>query len=311
MKKVAPLCTLTVSDETMKKMLEFYQPFKKEANSPYVALFATYEGGVVNLYKKNKEGQNKAVFQGFGAVNEAQIWEPNARNEAHQPELPRPIMPFTNRTLPINHYPQIGSDEVGTGDFFGPVCVCAAFVQKEDLPRLQELKITDSKQMDDAYILSIGPTLIREFAYSQLSLPNEKFNEIHDEFNMNAIKAKMHNRCLLNLLKDHPDANLYQDQFAPEHLYYSYLAGESSVAKNICFKTKGEMAFPSVALASVIARYSFLRKMEELSEKYGMGFPFGAGEQADVFAQRFVERYGKEKLREVAKLNWANYKKLS
>jgi len=311
MKKVVPLCTLSVSDEMMNKMLEFYQPFKKEANNPYLALFATYEGGVVNLYKKNKDGQNKAVFQGVGAVQEAQIWEPNARNEAHQPELPRPITPFTKQMLPINHYPQIGSDEVGTGDFFGPVCVCAAYVKREDLPRLQELKITDSKQMEDSYILSIGPTLVKEFAYSQLSLPNEKFNEIHDEFNMNAIKAKMHNRCLLNLLKDHPEANLYQDQFAPANLYYSYLSNEKSVAKNICFKTKGEIAFPSVALASVIARYSFLRKMKELSKQYGLDFPFGAGEQVDIFAQTFVEKYGKEKLREVAKLAWANYKKIN
>jgi ribonuclease HII len=40
--------------------------------------------------------------------------------------------------------------------------------------------------------------------------------------------------------------------------------------KNITFHTKGESLYPSVALASVIARYSFLRKMEELSEHYQM-----------------------------------------
>jgi ribonuclease HIII len=311
MKRVDPLCSLAVSEETMAKMLDFYKPFSKPVNNEYVALFATYEGGVVNLYKKNKDGQYKAVFQGIGAVKEAQIWDPEAKNTAHQPELPRPFSPFHPGPVVINRYPQIGSDEVGTGDFFGPVCVCAAYVEVKDLDRLKELKITDSKQMDDSYILSIGPTLIHEFEYSQVSLQNEKFNDIHDEYNMNAIKAKMHNRCLLNLKKKHPEAKVYQDQFAEAPLYFSYLKDEKEIVSDIFFKTKGELAFPSVALASVIARYSFLRKMQEMSKEYGMQFPFGAGEDVDRFAVEFVKKHGKEKLREVAKLNWANYKKIS
>lgn len=31
----------------------------------------------------------------------------------------------------ISSYPQAGSDEVGTGDFFGPIVVCAAVVPDE------------------------------------------------------------------------------------------------------------------------------------------------------------------------------------
>lgn len=303
-----PLVTLSLSDGEMAKLLDFYEPFKKESPNEYIALFATYEGGVVSLYKKNKKGENKAVFQGEGALEEARIWNAEAADMSKQPVLPRkPI----GKGQPLSRYPQIGSDEVGTGDFFGPVCVCAAFVRLEDMPRIRELKVTDSKAMDDEYILEIGPTLIREFDYSQLSLPNDKYNDIHDEFNMNAIKAKMHNRCLLNLEKKHTGSFLYQDQFAEAPLYYHYLQGESEIVRGIVFKTKGETAFPSVALASVIARYSFLRKMQEMSKEYKMQFPFGAGEDVDRFAKRFVKKYGKEKLREVAKLNWANYKKLT
>jgi ribonuclease HIII len=221
---------------------------------------------------------------------------------------PRPI--FGHGPVLLNHYPQIGSDEVGTGDFFGPICVCASYVELKDLERISELKITDSKKMEDAYILSIGPTLIHEFAYSQLSLPNEKYNAVHDEFNMNAIKAKMHNRCDLNLLKDHPDAILYQDQFAEAGLYYHYLEKEKEVARGITFHTKGESLFPSVALASVIARYSFLRKMQELSNKYGVEIPFGASEEVTSFALYFKEKFGLAELDKIVKKNFANYKKI-
>ena len=40
----------------------------------------------------------------------------------------------------------IGSDEVGTGDYFGPIVVTASYVTKEDIPYLEELGVKDSKK---------------------------------------------------------------------------------------------------------------------------------------------------------------------
>ena len=40
-----------------------------------------------------------------------------------------------------------GSDEVGTGDYFGPIVVTASYVTKEDIPYLEELGVKDSKKM--------------------------------------------------------------------------------------------------------------------------------------------------------------------
>lgn len=259
----------------------------------YIAFFAKKEGLSVSIYKPNKKGKTVVVFQGKDAQKVA---------EKYQISEKRP-------PLYQNHYPQIGSDEVGTGDFFGPVCVCAAYLEEKDLPRVEELGITDSKKMKDEYILEIGPTLIKEFEYSQLSLPNSRFNQIHGQINMNAIKAKMHNRCLLNLYEKHPSSFVYQDQFAEPGLYFSYLKEEEKVLRNITFHTKGESLFPSVALGSVIARYSFLRKMEMMNEKYGVSFPLGAGRDVDAFIPYFVDKFGEKELSNVAKLSWANYKK--
>ena len=79
---------------------------------------------------------------------------------------------------------------------------------------------------------------------------------------------------------------------------------------NITFKTKAESMYPSVALASMIARYCFLKEMEVLNNKYQMEFPKGAGIQADKFVQDFIKVHGIDELRKVAKLNFANYKNL-
>ncbi len=287
-------------------MKEFYRDSFIENNNPYVDFFAQQELVSITAYKKNKKGIVKVVFQGPRAVDEASIWDAFAKNEAVQPEAPKTMI----RQAFANTYPQIGSDEVGTGDFFGPICVCAAYVTESDLEEIERLGITDSKKMTDEYIRKIGPEIIHRFVYSQMSLSNEKYNEVHEENNMNKIKARMHNACVLNLLDKFPNTSIYQDQFAEEKLYYKYLKDEPRVARGITFSTKGETAFPSVALGSVIARYSFLRKMDELSKKYAMRFPFGAGEAVDKFAKEFIEKFGVEEIKKVAKCNFANFKKL-
>jgi ribonuclease HIII len=307
MKKTLPSYRITADPPTREAIKAFYAPWKAESPTPHIEFFAKGEGFAASVYKPDENGQSTVLFQGLAAASEAGRWAKGASSLPAKPE-PRK-RPFPAGPA-INRYPQIGSDEVGTGDLFGPISVCAAYVERKQLPILAELKVTDSKEMEDAHILAIGPQLLRTFDYAQLSLPNDRYNDIHGEMNMNAIKAKLHNRAILNLLARHPKAHVYQDQFAEPDLYYSYLKDEKEVARGIVFRPKGESLFPSVALASVIARYSFLRKMEELSEKFGMRFPFGAGEEADVFAKEFVARYGREGLKEVAKLNFANLKKI-
>lgn len=43
--------------------------------------------------------------------------------------------------------PTIGSDEVGTGDYFGPIVVTASFVDKKMMSKLYELGVRDSKKL--------------------------------------------------------------------------------------------------------------------------------------------------------------------
>ncbi len=300
--------TITLDEKAQRKMMEFYSLSPNEEEGNPVLGRKKEEGVAITIYKRNKKGEIKALFQGENALYEARIWDKDAKLNEGKSQQESENEP----SVFLNLYPQIGSDEVGTGDFFGPIVVAAAYIEKNDLPYIEEIGIRDSKKMGDERILALGPSLIKRFDYSELSLDNERFNEESvSKFNMNEIKAKMHNKALLNLSKRHPGASLYQDQFAKESLYYKYLQNEKEVAKGIVFKTKGESAFPSVALASVIARYAFLRKMAKMGERYGLSFPFGAGKEVESFARAFVEKYGEEEMKKVAKMSFATYKKIS
>lgn len=41
-----------------------------------------------------------------------------------------------------------------------------------------------------------------------------------------------------------------------------------------------------------------------------MDIPFGAGKAVTEFAKEFVEKYGKDELRKVAKLNFKNFEEI-
>lgn len=297
---------IKINQETVNSIKEKYRNFEKENNGEYIVFFAKKNRLNLTVYGSNKKDEFKAMFVGEDALKEAKLFDGSATiSETKEKKSP-------TKESWILLIDQIGSDEVGTGDFFGPICVCASYVKKSDIKRLRELKVDDSKRLSDEQIKEIGKVLIKEFDYSQLSLDNVKYNELVDKkMNMNEMKCKLHNKVLLNLKKKHPEVeSVLVDQFAEEKTYYKYLESEPEVVKNIKFKTKGESYFPSVAVGSIIARYSFLQKMEKLSKKYKMEIPFGASAQVTEFAKKFIKKFGIAELNKIVKKNFANYKQL-
>lgn len=239
----------------------------------------------------------KTVFQG----KDANVYA--AAFMQGQDEIPN--------TATTNQYPQAGSDEVGTGDYFGPVCVCASYVTQDNVDFLIKLGVRDSKQMSDADMLKIGPLLMERIPHSLLIVPPQKYNRVHESNNLNAIKAKLHNQAYINLAKkiELPSFKII-DQFTPETSYYRYLKNEPQIIRDIHFETKAEDKYLSVAVGSIISRYGFLKTWEEMEKKYNMTLPKGSGDQVDIVAQAFVERYGLERLGEIAKLHFKNTEKI-
>lgn len=124
---------------------------------------------------------------------------------------------------------------------------------------------------------------MNQIPYSLLILDNEKYNNVHETNNMNAIKSKLHNQAYVNLVKNYevPSFKII-DQFTPETSYYRYLKGEKTIVTGIHFETKAEDKYPAVGAASVIARYAFLKKMDEMEENWKMKFQKGAGDKVDI-----------------------------
>ena len=245
-----------IDETTLNRLVKEYSYISSDPKNEYIVFFASKPKFSISIFI-NKKKEYKVVFQGELARKEASRMGFNT-------SIPKKIRTCPPRQNKLDIFlPQIGSDEVGFGDLFGPIIVASSYIDSALLEYITSLGVTDSKLLTDEKILEIGPKLISKVPYSELYLPQEKYNQIEQNgFNMNKIKAKMHNRVLLNLAKKYPTAELKIDQFASEPIYYSYLKEEKEIARPIEFSTKGELAFPSVAASSVIARYAFLKRME-------------------------------------------------
>lgn len=285
--------------ETKQKIENFYLDYKMPNDGDYICFFAKVDNLTITIYE-SKKGY-KVVFTGKNALYEAKIFNPDAEISESKSERKIDFIDLNN---------QCGSDEVGFGDFFGPLVVVGVYFDSSLTKKLDSIK--DSKKLTDEFILSFVPTIIKNVTFSKLTVHNEKYNSlIKKGYNMNQIKAMLHNRVLLNLQKRKPDCKtFYIDQFCDEKLYYNYLKNEKEIVRNITFKTKGESYYPSVALASMIARYCFLQEMDVLSKKYNMNFPKGASKTVDDFATIFIQKYSLEELKKVCKTNFTNFSKL-
>ena len=294
------IISIKVDEKQKEEIINYYKNFQMNNNNEYIIFFAKKDNITISLFE-NKKGNLKLVLKGENALKEAKKWDENAIEKNSK----------SKRLSWINTSDQIGSDEVGTGDFFGPVCVCASFIKESDIPFLKKLGVNDSKKLNDEQIIKIGKELIKKIPYSQLSLDNEKYNKLYEQgLNLNEIKAKMHNQVLLNLKNKYKINNIFVDQFATIENYYKYLKDVSEIITNINFKTKGETYFPSVAVSSIIARYSFLQKMEKLSKKYKMDIPFGAGSKIKTFSKKFIKAYGLDEFNKIVKKNFVTYNEI-
>lgn len=288
--------TLKLNTQALEALKSKYKGFDFRYDIQHTLYQIKGSDVTITAYKSGK-----VVIQGEGALFHAQALGYVDAEE---------IILEANATIP-NELPMAGSDEVGTGDYFGPVVVCAALVTEDDLLKIPVYDIMDSKQMTDTLICKVAPQLMNVLKYSVLVVDNRKYNQQHQKYNMNTIKALLHNQTYLNLQKKTSIPRLaVVDQFMTKANYFKALKDAPEVYQDLTFATKAESQYIAVACASIIARYKFIEYFEMLSEKYQFNFPKGAGPKVDQKGVEFVQRFGSEALNDVAKTHFANTSKI-
>ena len=293
---------IRVTDKTKEKMIKYYEDKKRDKAIPYVIFQAKDADTVITMYVSGK-----VMFQGISADIDANMWRDiDGQSKVNKEEVKRNDKKYYYSSA-------IGSDEVGTGDYFGPIVVTSCYVSKDDIEFVESLGIKDSKKLDDEKILKIAPELIKKIKYKSLIMTNSEYNAKYStSYNINKIKAIMHNKVLWRMVnEEHPEYDyIIVDEFAREQRYYEYLSGNPAIQRDITFITKAEDKNLAVASASVISRYIFLKEFDKISDSLHIPLPKGAGKEVDEIGKEVVETYGKDKLKEIAKINFKNTERI-
>jgi ribonuclease HIII len=199
---------------------------------------------------------------------------------------------------PLKDEKVLGVDEAGKGDFFGPIVAAAVFVRKPAL--LRGMGVRDSKTLNDEKIIKLSGHIKKECYTEVVRINPERYNSMYNEMkNLNTLLAWMHAKAIKNALRDVKPDYVLSDKFASEGL----LQGMVGKGVKLVQRTRAESNI-AVAAASIVARAEFVLALQQLSFKYGMELPLGAGEPVDRAAKRFVKEHGRQELSKAAKVHF-------
>ncbi|MDO8168211.1 ribonuclease HIII [Candidatus Phytoplasma melaleucae] len=208
-----------------------------------------------------------------------------------------------------NQNDNIGSDESGTGDVFGPITVCCAFVTAKNAIFLKQKKIQDSKKLSKKKIFETAPIIMEKIPYCCEILSPLDYNCLIKIHNIKKILALLHNRIILKLLKKiNQKVPVVLDQFIAPVNYFHYLRNTEQVHREIIFQTQAESTYLSVAAASIIARYLFLREINKLGNLMNINLKLGATKQVNEQIFFIYSNKGVNILKKISKCNFKNVK---
>ena len=288
-----------LKNSDIEKIITKYRDYELPLTNNYTLFRAKYKGCTITIFKTNT-----ILFQG---LNEDEV----SKEICELANIVINREKNSNASLSID-LSLMGSDEVGTGDFFGGIVVVASFVPKELISTIKKLGVKDSKELSDDKINEIAPILIKKIPHTIHLLDDIKYNYFTKvrKFNMNKIKALLHNSALLNLKKKITTYDgVIIDAFTTKDKYFDYLNDTTNVLKDVKLEEKAENKYTCVAVSSIIARYIFLKHLDELSKTVNFELPKGAGNKVDLAIQKILKNHNIKFFDNIAKTNFKNLEK--
>lgn len=210
--------------------------------------------------------------------------------------------------------PHFGVDEVGKGDYFGPLVVVGCFVNEEFFKKVKLLGFADSKKFSDEKIENLY-SMVKDYPYyySSIVYPNE-YNRLTKIYrNASLLLAKQHAKVIEEGLRDLESKKevcnyVVIDQFSASKSRVTNELGQLGKKSKFIQFHKGESDI-AVASASIIARGIFVQEWKKMNMKYNFHFPKGASNVIDN-AKLFVSVHGEKELDSVAKTSFKTTKQV-
>jgi ribonuclease HIII len=268
----------------------------KFAPKEWTIFFAQKNKLSVAVYEKGP----KVLVQGKGVKEFVQFeLEPKILGEAK--------LGYEEIYSPEMFEPHFGVDESGKGDFFGPLAIAGAYVDRGIARKLLDAGVVDSKRIgSDARICALADTIRKSSLglVEAVLIGPTKYNELYEKFgNLNKLLGWGHARVIENLLAKKPDCpKALSDQFADAHVVEQSLLRHG---RKIKFEQRPRAESDiAVAAASILAREAFINWLERKGKEMGLRLERGVSAGVKEIAKKIVEMKGPDALRAVAKVHF-------
>ena len=211
--------------------------------------------------------------------------------------------------------PRIGVDESGKGDFFGPMCVAAVYVNSAVLECWKTLDVKDSKHIGSDRRISEIAKQIKETkgcVWTVVPIGNAAYNRLYKSMrSVNRILAWGHARVIENLMlksyqMDPKPVRAISDQFAQDKATVARALMQEGRNIELIQRHKAE-SDAAVAAASILARDEFVKRLGSLSKTIGYDLPKGASPAVDKIAQQIFKERGEPALADICKAHFRNW----
>lgn len=263
---------------------------------PYT-IFAAAKGKLnVAVYEKGP----KVLIQGKDTEHFVKFTlEPEVLGEAK--------LGYEEELNPEMFEPHFGIDESGKGDFFGPLVIAGAYVNRDIARSLMDAGVQDSKAIKSDNKIRNLAEVIRNtpgISLEIIAIGPARYNELYEKFaNLNKLLAWGHAKVIENMAAKKPECpRALSDQFANPRELAGALKTKG-VAIELEQRTKAESDV-AVAAASILARERFINWLRDKGDELGVTLPRGASKEVQALTAKLKEEKGFDFLKEVGKTHF-------
>ncbi len=289
---------IVTNKTALEKMKKFYDSQMINSNESNIIFTAKTVGCHIVCY------ENLHVeFAGTNAFNEASRWKKIDNPHKHK-EIDHDGIFLESH---------IGAMEVGSTDYFGPMCVVSCYVDERDVDWLKSLNIRQPQLLTDQEIVEKAKAIKDRIIYSLLLLDNAHYNNaIYHGTNQATLKAQLHNQAITNVMQklQQPVDTKVIEQFVSSKTYFNYLKNEVVVVKDLVFEENASYKYLAVSCSYILAKYAYLQYYTNMCKSLKIKLPRGVGANVDVVGAQIIKNFGEKILVKIGKLHLTNTKRM-
>jgi ribonuclease HII len=195
-----------------------------------------------------------------------------------------------------------GIDEAGKGPVIGPMVVCGVCCDEEDVKKLEDLGVKDSKKLSPERRKELAGEIRKICEVYVIKIQPE---EIDKSENINDILRQSYTEIIEKL---NPDLAIVDSPDVKPERIAEFL--KNKTGKDVIATHKADEKYAIVSSASIIAKVERDEEIEKLKQIYG---DFGSGYASDRRTIEFLRNYILEhgKAPPIARKKWRTIKRLS